>query len=601
MCALSSACTDRDTGGADTDDAGDDVGIDTVGDGGADVGDTDPADTSDTVEPDATPDADPDAEPDAIEDASGDATEDADPDVTPDADPDVTPDAEPDVIEPTCVDGVQNGGETGVDCGGPCDPCPTYGVDCSGGGGEACFAPYRCDAVGDICVGTPVREIDILPIGVGGAWVQRGQIAAFREVAVAAVPGSGGATESTLYQDVSGDPTPAADLTDAVAIAHGGAVGVVNDVAVVAADGWNALGTVREAPGRVDVWTRRPMAGAWELDATIVSPSPRASERFGAAVAAGRQWVIVGSPSPGGGSVGRVYVFSVTRGGPESASVEHEATLLAPNGLDEGSFGSSVSLRGGVLAVGAPEANDGAGAVWIFEETALGFFPAGGMDTEVGVVLPEAVEGDRIGTSVSVDPMGRVAFGVPGRDAIAVLTRDDTLVWGGTPTVLVWPEALGEDPDVPIGTHVSIVGGRIASSRVGSRASDSSILVWGLHDADGRWLPSIRLGENRLENPEDAYAGAVAVTGSRVYALVDSADDGQRLFDFSLCSRSAPGGFCEDSCSDGVRGMWETDVDCGGEACSACAEGERCVESEDCGAGLRCDGTTGRCVTLDRP
>lgn len=25
--------------------------------------------------------------------------------------------------EPTCDDGVQNGGEQGVDCGGPCSPC----------------------------------------------------------------------------------------------------------------------------------------------------------------------------------------------------------------------------------------------------------------------------------------------------------------------------------------------------------------------------------------------------------------------------------------------------------------------------------------------
>ncbi|MFZ1679322.1 MAG: GEVED domain-containing protein [Saprospiraceae bacterium] len=43
---------------------------------------------------------------------------------------------------PTCTDGIQNQGETGVDCGGPCTPCPTCndgilnqgetGVDCGG-------------------------------------------------------------------------------------------------------------------------------------------------------------------------------------------------------------------------------------------------------------------------------------------------------------------------------------------------------------------------------------------------------------------------------------------------------------------------------------
>lgn len=25
--------------------------------------------------------------------------------------------------EPTCTDGIQNGDETGIDCGGTCDPC----------------------------------------------------------------------------------------------------------------------------------------------------------------------------------------------------------------------------------------------------------------------------------------------------------------------------------------------------------------------------------------------------------------------------------------------------------------------------------------------
>ncbi|MCX7549262.1 hypothetical protein OS191_00245, partial [Xanthomarina sp. F2636L] len=37
---------------------------------------------------------------------------------------------EPCVIPPTCSDGVQNGNETGVDCGGPdCAPCETSCTD----------------------------------------------------------------------------------------------------------------------------------------------------------------------------------------------------------------------------------------------------------------------------------------------------------------------------------------------------------------------------------------------------------------------------------------------------------------------------------------
>jgi hypothetical protein len=51
-------------------------------------------------------------------------------------------------VEISCNDGIQNGDETDIDCGGSCDPCPTCddgiqngdetGVDC-GGSCDACF------------------------------------------------------------------------------------------------------------------------------------------------------------------------------------------------------------------------------------------------------------------------------------------------------------------------------------------------------------------------------------------------------------------------------------------------------------------------------
>jgi hypothetical protein len=45
---------------------------------------------------------------------------------------------------PTCYDGVRNGNETGVDCGGPdCSPCPS---------GQACS--HRADCVSALCQGT---------------------------------------------------------------------------------------------------------------------------------------------------------------------------------------------------------------------------------------------------------------------------------------------------------------------------------------------------------------------------------------------------------------------------------------------------------------
>jgi len=47
---------------------------------------------------------------------------------------------------PTCSDGIQNQGETGVDCGGPCAACPSCG-DAICNGGETCAScPGDCGA-----------------------------------------------------------------------------------------------------------------------------------------------------------------------------------------------------------------------------------------------------------------------------------------------------------------------------------------------------------------------------------------------------------------------------------------------------------------------
>jgi hypothetical protein len=59
-----------------------------------------------------------------------------------------------DAPAPTCSDGIQNGDETGVDCGGSCDACPSCsdgiqnqdetGIDCGGTICDACPVPPTC-------------------------------------------------------------------------------------------------------------------------------------------------------------------------------------------------------------------------------------------------------------------------------------------------------------------------------------------------------------------------------------------------------------------------------------------------------------------------
>ena len=56
---------------------------------------------------------------------------------------------------PTCSDGIQNQGETGVDCGGPCSPCPT----CSDGIQNQNETGIDC---GGVCAACPVGDSTVL-------------------------------------------------------------------------------------------------------------------------------------------------------------------------------------------------------------------------------------------------------------------------------------------------------------------------------------------------------------------------------------------------------------------------------------------------------
>ncbi|QDG51584.1 hypothetical protein FIV42_12755 [Persicimonas caeni] len=53
------------------------------------------------------------------------------------------------------------------------------------------------------------------------------------------------------------------------------------------------------------------------------------------------------------------------------------------------------------------------------------------------------------------------------------------------------------------------------------------------------------------------------------------------------------------SCDDGVQNQDETDVDCGGSTCGACAEGQTCAQASDCSTGNCDSGNTDQCVAAD--
>jgi len=61
------------------------------------------------------------------------------------------------VVEETCNDGIQNQDETRIDCGGPCGPCFTIGVD-----KEELTEEITAESEGNIITGAAIGVVEKL-------------------------------------------------------------------------------------------------------------------------------------------------------------------------------------------------------------------------------------------------------------------------------------------------------------------------------------------------------------------------------------------------------------------------------------------------------
>jgi uncharacterized protein (TIGR03382 family) len=104
----------------------------------------------------------------------------------------------------------------------------------------------------------------------------------------------------------------------------------------------------------------------------------------------------------------------------------------------------------------------------------------------------------------------------------------------------------------------------------------------------GWWQPALKQGmKGKFYLVDDAENnGYKYVCWNAAIEAEDSAPA-----DLPECAGGTP--VPEDPCGDGMMGENETDVDCGGESCSPCADGKKCKIDDDC-AGKSCtDGTCG--------
>lgn len=155
--------------------------------------------------------------------------------------------------------------------------------------------------------------------------------------------------------------------------------------------------------------------------------APAAAQGFGASVAAGPSGVFVGEPAPQT-APGRVYQY--TRG--QNGRWTEAGRLRATDGAAGDRFGASLVTAGDRMLVGAPAADSGLGAVYVFERR-------GGAWTQAGrLQAPERKKGDEFGAALVL--AGDLALvGAPGQaegaGAVHVFRRNAAGAWAAAGTI----------------------------------------------------------------------------------------------------------------------------------------------------------------------
>ncbi|MGH7585063.1 MAG: choice-of-anchor B family protein [Gemmatimonadales bacterium] len=227
--------------------------------------------------------------------------------------------------------------------------------------------------------------------------------------------------------------------------------------------------------------------------------APAAAQGFGSSVVGDANTILVGEPQAEG-TPGRVYVFAR-----EGEGKWTERGRLAPTGGQEGDrFGAAMSVDGDRLLVGAPAADSGRGAAYLFERRGGSWVQAARLD------VSDRAGGDQSGASVALSGNTAVV-GAPGRGegagVVHVFRRDA----GGR-----WTQAASITPDSAakgqFGRVVALDGTTLLVGAPQLAEFTGAAFAFRLDPATGSATPAGRLS-SRLAVRSSGFGSALAVKG----------------------------------------------------------------------------------------
>lgn len=216
----------------------------------------------------------------------------------------------------------------------------------------------------------------------------------------------------------------------------------------------------------VALWCAPGAVAGWDdVIARLTAPGASAGDGMGQSVAVDGERVVVGAPYDdvkvaGGTGVDRGSVEVFRRAG---AVWQHEATLTAPEQDAARYFGASVALEGETIAVGAPFYDGAAGlaqgAVYVFEREGQGWI------LRARITADDGAAGDSFGSSVAVAD-GTLAVGALADEEAAGAYQGSVSVYVGVGAVWNRQAKLVDSdagPGDSLGVCVTIEGDTIAT------------------------------------------------------------------------------------------------------------------------------------------
>jgi len=191
--------------------------------------------------------------------------------------------------------------------------------------------------------------------------------------------------------------------TPSALIAFGGSVAVAGGEILIGRPGLLAsFPSPPTQPGAVHVFGRS--AGGWAQTAVLTASDSATGDGFGAAIAVDGRLLAVGAPKAADGR-GAVYLFERRSAG----GWTQRARLTPSSALAGEGLGTALALKNGVLLAGAPGSAEDRGRVVVFRQGA----DAGAWSEQATLDGAGIAAGDRFGAALALSP-NRAVIGAPG-------------------------------------------------------------------------------------------------------------------------------------------------------------------------------------------